>query len=145
MKRIILTTFLLAALVSTKADDLVFPAPVGAPSGVVTMTGSAIRLVPNPNVSLPILCSSIFIQSQPGSTAVIYVLNAAPSITMTLGGNGTTTVAALGPGTSTQPGQSFTFPSNGIGSTQSGYSDLRYWGLAGTSSDTALAVCTLRQ
>ena len=145
MKRIILTTFLLAALVSTKADDLVFPAPVGAPSGIVTMTGSAIRLVPTPNTSLPMLCSSVFIQSQPGSTNPIYILNAAPGITMAKDSGGTTTVATLGPGTSTQPGQAFTFPSNGTGSVQGGYTDLRYWGVSGTASDTVLANCTIRQ
>ena len=133
----------LALLVAAiKADDLIVGAPVGSP---VTMTGSAIRLVPNPKTAAPFLCNSIFIQSQIATSNPVYVLNAAPSITMSLNGVGTTTVAVLGPGTSTQPGQSFSYPSNGMGSTQSGYSDLRYWGLSGTASDTVIAVCSPRQ
>jgi hypothetical protein len=143
MKRALLTiAMLLAIRVSTSADDLIVDAPAGNP---ITMTGSAIRLVPNPNTAPPMLCSSILIQSQPGSTNPIYVLNAAPNVTMSKGGAGTSLVATLGPGTSTQPGQSITYPSNGAGAVQGSYADLRYWGVSGTASDTVTAVCAIRQ
>lgn len=140
MKRSFLAVLALALML--RGDDLI----VGAPAGnTITMTGSAIRLVPNPSTANPLKCASIFIQSQPGSTAPIYVLNAAPNITASLNGAGTTTVATLGPGTSTQPGQSFTFPSNGESGTQTGGTDLRYWAVYGTASDTAIAICTIKQ
>lgn len=144
--KITLALIVLALLLVSTAvsDDLIIGAPVGSP---VTMTGAAIRLVPSPNTALPLICASILIQVQPGTVNVIYVLNAAPSITMAYNGAGTTTVATLGPGTSTQPGQSLTYPSSDSSATQSGGVDMRYFGLYGTNAmtDTATATCAVKQ
>lgn len=140
-----LRTILFAALISicaVRADDLIIGAPVGSP---ITMTGSAIRLVPNPDTAAPVMCSSIFIQPQPGSTSIVYVLNAAPNFTMARGSAGTTVSAALGPGTATQPGTPYTYPSNGESATQTGGVDMRYFGLVGTGPDTVVATCAIRQ
>ncbi len=109
------------------------------------MTGSAIRLVPNASQARPIMCASILLQELAGSTAVVYVLNAAPNFTMAMGSAGTTTVGQLGAGTATAPGNSWTWPSNNPSATQSGGVDMRYIGVVGTASDTVLAVCTLKQ
>jgi len=142
MKRALLTiALLLAVRVSTSADDLIIGAPVGNP---ITMTGSAIRLVPNPNTARPILCHQIQIQVQPGGNGLVYVLNAAPNVTMAYNGAATTTVDSLGPGTSTQPGQQWVYPSSPM---QGANVDMRYIGVYGTGTgpDTVLATCSLTQ
>ncbi len=115
-------------------------APAGNP---VVMTGSAIRFVTNPSTAAPFKCNSMMVEPLAGNTAVIYILNAAPNITMSLNGAGTTTVAQLG-FNSTQPSPSMTFPSNGSSTTQAGGFDMRYWGAVGTASDQLLVSCDKR-
>lgn len=145
LQNIIIFVAILAVLTPyLRADDLIIGAPAG---NEITMTGSAIRLVPTPNMSSPVLCSSINLQMEPNSNAVVYVLNAAPGITMSYHGAGTTVVNVLGPGTSTQPGQQWTYPSASTPSTQGGNVDMRYFGLygVGTGPDVVIATCALRQ
>jgi len=142
LKRLSIIAALVLLTVMKAAPDPQIGAPVGNP---VTMTGSAIRLVPNPNVSAPIMCASILIEPLAGGSNVVYVLNAPPSITMTYNTAGTTTVAQLAAATMTAPGQAFTYPSNGTDATQQGGTDLRYWGLMGSASDQVLATCALKQ
>src|SRR5690554_4447835 len=69
-------------------------------------TGTAVRIVANRTMA-----NSLFIQVQPGSSNPVYVLYADRA---TACSSSTTSqiVAVLGPGTSDQPGSSFTYPSN---------------------------------
>lgn len=146
MKKLLTALVLILAGAKLASPEPQVPAPKGAPSGVIALTtNSAIRLVPNPNTVQPFMCSSIFIQSVAGNSALVYVLNADPSITAVKDMDGTTTVAQLGIGSATSPGQSFTFPSNNSTTTQSGGSDLRYWLVQGSTGDSVLATCDLRR
>jgi hypothetical protein len=144
MKKIFSLAAVLVLLVVPASPEAQVPAPA-CPKGTCTMTGSAIRLVPSPSTAPPFQCNSMLIQAQPGNTNLVYILNAPPNVTMAYNGAGTTTVATLGVGTTTTPGNSFTFPSNGSGTTQSGGFDLRNWGIYGTSPDTVTATCDARQ
>lgn len=140
MKRTLSIALLMAALVVNGSDLW-----IGAPAGnIITMTGSAIRFVPNPSTAAPIQCASILVQQLAGSSNLMYVLNAAPNVTMALNGAGTTTVAQLGGATATTPGNSVTIPSNNPSASASGYIDMRYFGIYGTASDTALVTCQVK-
>jgi hypothetical protein len=88
----------------------------------------------------------MLVQAGTANTGLIYILNAPVSITMALNGSGTTTVAVLGaPSSTTTTPPSFTFPSNGIGTTTAGGFDMRLWGVAGSvSADTVIVTCDLR-
>ena len=145
MKRAILLLALALATVTRSYTDPQIPAPASDGTGRITMTGSAIRLVPNPKTANPLLCSSFLIQSLANNSNLIYVLNAPVGITMTYNTAGTTTVAQIGIGTSTAPGNSFNFPSNNPAGNDSGGTDLRLWGVYGTASDVVLATCAVRQ
>jgi hypothetical protein len=145
MKKILAVIALTVLCAIRATTEPQIPAPVAPPSGVIALTTStAIRLVPNPSTASPIFCNSIFIQPLAGNSAVVYVLNAPVGITMAYGGAGTTTVAQLGVGTSTTPGSSFTFPSNGTATSSSSGADLRLWGVTGTTGDSVVASCDLR-
>lgn len=144
MKRIISVLAVLVLLASTATPEPQLPAPAST-NGKITIASSAVRLVPSPTTAPPVMCSSILIQAAAGNTGIIYVLNAPVNITMTFNTAGTTTVAQLGVGTATSPGGSFTFPSNGSTTTQSGGADMRLWGISGTSGDVAYASCDVRQ
>ena len=147
MLRRLLTVTALASILSTQAfTEPQIPAPAGAPSGVIALsTGTAIRLVPKPNIANPIKCNSMLIMPLAGGSALVYVLNANPSITAVKDMDGTTTVAQLAPGTSTSPGQAFTFPSNSTATSSSGGFDLRFWAVQGSTGDSVLATCDVRQ
>lgn len=134
-------SIILTALVLLLRAEPQIPAPAG---NVITLGSGATRLVPNPSTAQPIMCNSIFIEPLAGGTHVVYVLNAPPDVAMALNGAGTTTVAQLAPATASLPGQGFTFPSNGTATSGAGGADLRYWGVAGTASETLLASCDLR-
>lgn len=143
LKRALLMGALLALLAVQGNTGPQIPAPAG---NVITLTtGTAVRLVPNPSQANPIQCNSIFIQVLPAGTGSVYVLNANPAVTMLKDSAGTTTVAQLGPGTATQPGMSFTFPSNGSATNVSSGADLRFFGVQGTTADQVFATCDLRQ
>lgn len=106
---------------------------------ITLTTGTAVRLVPNRT-----LANSILIQVQPGSTNPVYVLWADTGITCNVNTAGQL-VATLGPGTASQPGSSFTFPSNGTATTQAGGFDIASYCVQGTSSDTVVATWDQRQ
>jgi hypothetical protein len=74
---------------------------------VTVAAGTAVRLV-----GLRTLASQLKIQMQTGGTGRGYVLWAAPDVTCSNGGAGTTLVAELSPATSTAPGGSITLPEN---------------------------------
>lgn len=141
MKKITLISALLLLAAVRAVPEPQIPVPAGSP---LTMTGSAIRFVPNPNTANPIMCNSLLVQSIAGNAGVVYILNADPSVTMTKDAAGTTTVAQLSIGTSSQPGSSFTFPSNGTATSAASGFDLRRWGAVGTNADVILASCDLR-
>lgn len=112
---------------------------------VITIGASATRLIPNPSTVNAVLANSLLIQVQHGGTGFIYVLNADPGITCTKDGAGTTTVAELAPGTSSSPGQSFTFPSNGTATSAASGTDIRRWCLSGSvPGDVAITSWDLR-
>lgn len=129
---------------------LVLPAATEPQDGrVITITaGTAIRLILNPSTRDPVRANSLFIQAlhvASGTGGIIYVLNADPSITCTKGAAGTTLVAELSPATTAAPGGSFSFPSNGSATTQSGGTDIRRFCLDGAQSgDTVVTSWDLR-
>lgn len=147
IKKLSVLVVLMLLSVTKVASEPQIPAPAGAPSGVIALsTGTAIRLVPNPSTANPIHCNSIFIQLLAnGAGTFAYVLNANPSVTVAKDGTGTTTVAQLSTGSATQAGASFTFPSNGSATNVTSGVDLRYWAVQGTTGDSVLASCDLRQ
>jgi hypothetical protein len=146
LKRISFLTILLLTVAVRAVPEPQVPAPAGTPSGIIALTtGTPVRLVPMPNTARPMKCASMMVQSVAGNTAVVYVLNAPPDRTMVYGQAGTTTVAQLGIGTATVPGNSFTFPSNSTTTAASSGFDLRYWGVTGTTGDSVIATCDLLQ
>ena len=100
---------------------------------VTFTTGTAQRVANSPTRA-----NSLFIQMQPGSTAIGYVLYAAPGTTC-VASTASQVVATLAPGTATAPGGSFSF---GAGIT--GGFDAGAWCVQGSSSDTAIISYDLR-
>lgn len=89
------------------------------------------------------MVSSLFIQVPPGNTSFIYVLYADEGTTCSAAT--TSQIAAyLGPGSSTQPGQSYSFPSNGSGTTQAGGFNAQRFCVEGSTGDSALISYDLR-
>jgi len=108
-------------------------------SRVVTFTsGTAQRVAPTRTMA-----NSLLVEMLPGSTGIGYVLYADPALTCvhTTAGQ---IVAELAPGTATAPGGNFTFPSNNDATTQSGGSDMNWWCVEGTTSDTAIVSYDLK-
>lgn len=142
MKKITIISVLMLLMAVRAVPEPQIPSPSGNP---ITLTsGTAVRFIPNPSTVSPVMCNSFLVQSLAGNTGIVYVLNANPAVTMVKDGAGTTTVAQLSFGTSTQPGSSFTFPSNGTATSQSSGADWRYWGIQGSTGDTVEATCDLR-
>lgn len=83
------------------------------------------------------LANSFIVQVQPGAANLVYVLYADEAATCSIS---TTSqiVATLGPGSATQPGQSFSFPSNGTATTQNGGENMARWCIGGSSGDTVI-------
>ncbi len=110
----------------------VLPAAVQISKTVTLVTGTAARVVGNRT-----MVNSLFIQVQPGGTHVVYVLYADPDATCS---TSTTSqiVATLGPGSATQPGMAFTFPSNNDATTQAGGFDANWWCVQGTTAETVI-------
>ena len=113
---------------------------------IITITaGAAIRLILNPSTARAVQANSMLIQALHGGSGLIYILNCDPSITCVRGNAGTTLVAELAPATSTAPGGSFTFPTNGSATSGSGGFDVRYWAVDGsTNGDTVATSWDLR-
>ena len=108
---------------------------------IITITaGTAIRLILNPTTVKPVLANSMLIQVQHAGSGLVYVLNANPQQTCALGNATTTEVAELAPATSTEPGGSFTFPSNGSATNGSSGFDVRYWCVDGSNSGDTVIV-----
>ena len=87
--------------------------------------------------------NSLFVQSLPGNTGLIYILFADPSLTC-VASTTSQIVAELGPGSATQPGQSFTFPSNDAAQSQAGGTDASFWCAAGSTGDSAIISYNIR-
>ena len=102
--------------------------------------GTAVRLISNPSKANPVMANSLFIEPLHGGTGLVYVLYAPPDVTCTNGGAGTTFVAELAPATSTAPGQSFTFPSNGTAAAEASGTDIRSWCIDGSHTGDTVAV-----
>lgn len=108
---------------------------------IITITaGTAIRVILNASQANPVKANSILVQPLHGGTGLIYVLNANPSFTCSNGGAGTTFVAELAAATSTAPGQTFTFPSNGTATSSSSGFDVRYYCIDGSHTGDTVAV-----
>jgi hypothetical protein len=97
-------------------------------------TGTAYRISTS-----PARANSLFIQSLPGNAAIVYVLYADEATTCVASAT-TQIVAYLGPGTASQPGQSFTYPSS---QTTDGFLVNRFC-VQGTTGDSALVSYDLR-
>ena len=104
---------------------------------IITITaGTAIRIATKRT-----LANSMLIIPLPGESAGnVYVLNANPQGTCNNGSAGTTFVASLAAATSSVPGASFTFPSNGSSVTQQGGFDVQFWCIDGAHSGDTVAV-----
>lgn len=106
---------------------------------ITLTTGTPVRLA-----TIKTLANSLFIQMQPGSAAIGYVLYADLDFPLNIATAGQV-VATLGPGSAVQPGSSFSFPTNGAGTTQAGGMDVSLWGVAGSTGDTVIVSWDQRQ
>ena len=90
-----------------------------------------------------VMANSLFIQSLPGNSAVVYVLFADPALTCVASAT-TQIVAELGPGDATHPGESLTFPCNGSAVSSAGGFDVNWYCAAGSTGDSAILSFNVR-
>jgi hypothetical protein len=126
MKKALVIVALLTLLAASA-----FPDPQVSQTISLT-TGVAVRVAVS-----DVQFSSLFIQMKHGGANLGYVLFADPAITCNVTTPGQL-VAELAPATSTAPGGSFIFPTNGTANFASGGTNAHFWCVQGTTGDSVI-------